>query len=507
MSKVTSDHVESMESGWYSSHDLGQQSPKPDLRNYVSDPVLEKHVVRKIDMLIIPFICITYLITFIDKAMLGYSAVFGLKESLHLHGTEYSWLGLLLTVDHFSFLQFEYPTTFAMQKLPVSKWLSINLFFWGEITMALAGCNRFDEFLGLRFLLGALESCSTPAYLLITATWYTVEEQPIRIGWWSTFLGLANSFGGLLAFALGHIKGSLDSWQYQFIFIGAISGAWAIIMYFKLAERPETATWLNETEKKTAIGRLGPKHHGANHREIKKYQIIEALRDPKSWLFFLCGVATQVVNGAVSNFGSLIIEGFGYSNFTTTLFQIPYGMVILVSNVSAMYIQRWLPGQRRCFVAVFYVCPALAGAIGIHTISRDHKVALLVCYWLTSTYTASFAMTMSLITANTGGSTKRSVVNGIFFISYCVGNIVGPFSFKTSEAPTYTSGIVAMLVAYCVEALLLLSFAVYAAMLNKKKDEIVQREGLSLGDAVTQFQESSSTDRTDKEDLFFRYSY
>lgn len=128
-----------------------------------------------------------------------------------------------------------------MQKVPVSRWLSVNLFIWGGITMALAGCKRFDSFLGLRFLLGALESCSTPAYLLITATWYTVEEQPIRIGWWSTFLGVANSFGGLLAFGVGHIKGTLEPWQYQFIVIGALSSIWAIFMFFTLADRPETA--------------------------------------------------------------------------------------------------------------------------------------------------------------------------------------------------------------------------------------------------------------------------
>jgi MFS family permease len=128
-----------------------------------------------------------------------------------------------------------------MQKLPISKWLSVNLFLWGAITMALAACGGFKSFLALRFLIGALESCSTPAYLLITATWYNVEEQPIRIGWWSTFLGVANSFGGLLAFAVGHIKGSLESWQYQFIFIGAITCAWAIFMAFTLAERPSTA--------------------------------------------------------------------------------------------------------------------------------------------------------------------------------------------------------------------------------------------------------------------------
>lgn len=128
-----------------------------------------------------------------------------------------------------------------MQKLPISKWLSVNLFLWGGITMALAACGGFQSFLALRFLIGALESCTTPAYLLITATWYTMEEQPIRIGWWSTFLGLANSFGGLLAFAIGHIKGSLEPWQYQFIFIGAISCAWGVFMFFALAENPSKA--------------------------------------------------------------------------------------------------------------------------------------------------------------------------------------------------------------------------------------------------------------------------
>ncbi len=36
------------------------------------DPKAEKRLVRKIDMFIIPFICITYLITYIDKATLSY---------------------------------------------------------------------------------------------------------------------------------------------------------------------------------------------------------------------------------------------------------------------------------------------------------------------------------------------------------------------------------------------------------------------------------------------------
>lgn len=110
-------------------------------------------------------------------------------------------------------------------------------------------------------------------------------------------------------------------------------------------------------------------------------------------------------------------------------------------------------------------------------------------------------MIMSLITANTAGATKRSTVNAVFFIAYCVGNIVGPFSFKSNEAPAYTSGIVTMLVAYCVEIVLLLVFAAYMAWLNKRRDTVVAAEGVRLDDAAEQ------VDLTDKENMYFRYSY
>jgi hypothetical protein len=116
-------------------------------------------------------------------------------------------------------------------------------------------------------------------------------------------------------------------------------------------------------------------------------------------------------------------------------------------------------------------------------------------------------MIMSLITANTGGSTKRSVVNAVFFIAYCVGNIIGPFAFKSDEAPQYTSGIVAMLAAYVVEIFLLLSFAVYMRRLNSDKDKTLEREGWSLDRSGLQQLGGSVADQTDKEDVHFRYSY
>lgn len=112
-------------------------------------------------------------------------------------------------------------------------------------------------------------------------------------------------------------------------------------------------------------------------------------------------------------------------------------------------------------------------------------------------------MIMSLITANTAGSTKRTVVNAAFFVSYCAGNIIGPFAFISTEAPIYKSGIIAVLVAFCAEIALLLVYALWAARLNKIKER----------DAASAVEEESIRalvglqDMTDKENPLFRYRY
>jgi MFS family permease len=110
--------------------------------------------------------------------------------------------------------------------------------------------------------------------------------------------------------------------------------------------------------------------------------LIEALIDPKTWFLFFFGLSTQVVNGSVSNFGTLIIKGFGYSSLVTTLLQIPYGAIIIFAVLSSMYLQRWLPGQKRCMVAGLSVLPALAGVAGITALSPHNKHARLACYYV-----------------------------------------------------------------------------------------------------------------------------
>ncbi|GAB1206044.1 hypothetical protein APSETT445_004725 [Aspergillus pseudonomiae] len=87
----------------------------------------------------------------------------------------------------------------------------------GVFLMIQAACHNFATLAVLRALGGAAEACADPAFMLITSMWYTRREQPVRIGLWYTANGLGIALGGLLGYGIGHIRGALPSWKYEFI--------------------------------------------------------------------------------------------------------------------------------------------------------------------------------------------------------------------------------------------------------------------------------------------------
>lgn len=83
--------------------------------------------------------------------------------------------------------------------------------------MLQAACHNFATLGVLRVLAGAAEACSDPGFMLVTSMWYTRREQPVRIGLWYTANGFGIALGGLLGYGIGHIRGALPSWKYEFL--------------------------------------------------------------------------------------------------------------------------------------------------------------------------------------------------------------------------------------------------------------------------------------------------
>ncbi|PBK95372.1 hypothetical protein ARMGADRAFT_1011232 [Armillaria gallica] len=79
-------------------------------------------------------------------------------------------------------------------------------------------------------------------------------------------------------------------------------------------------------------------------------------------------------------------------------------------------------------------------------------------------------------------------------------NIVGPFLFKTSEAPKYTTGIVRMLVANIVEVFVILALRTLFLTSNKRRDRKTTEEGVKYDEHTAMVD-----DITDFENPAFRY--
>jgi MFS family permease len=140
----------------------------------------------------------------------------------------------------------------------------------------------------------------------------TRRQQPIKIGLWYTVNGVGVALGGLLGYGIGNIKGSLPSWKYEFLIIGALCCIWGVVMFFLVPDSPVTAKRLTLHEKRIAVERLHENQTGVENKTLKPYQIKEAFLDYKLYMLFLIALMQSIVNGGISNFGTIIIKGLDF---------------------------------------------------------------------------------------------------------------------------------------------------------------------------------------------------
>ncbi|KAL0066296.1 hypothetical protein AAF712_006727 [Marasmius tenuissimus] len=480
------------------------------------DPEVEKRLVRKIDWIILPCLAQSDA-QYIDKTTLSYAAIFGIKEDLNLSGTEYSWLS---SIFYFGWLAWALPSNLLMQQSPTAKYLSINIFLWGVLLMAQAASRNFAELAVLRVLSGAFEAIADPAFMLITTMFYTREEQPSRISMWYAANGVGVAGGGLLGYAIGHIKGDLASWKYEFLIIGALCSAWGVIMYIILPDSPPAARQFTRKERLIAVARLRGNQTGVDNKKFKWDQFKEALGDLKSWLFFLLGFVANIPNGGISNFSTLIIKGLGFDTLETTLLGIPQGALVCIWIGLGAYLNDRLPPNSRTLVCMLFMLPTIGGTLGFLLAPQHASAGRLVCYYLTGSYQASFVLGLSLVTSNVAGQTKKQVTAAMIWLGACVGNISGPFFYRGQDAPYYRLGIGSMLVSNCIELCIFLVLRLYFIRSNRVRDRKAASAAAVSGgagtakddvstvtNAVPTANETAFSDMTDFQNPNFRYVY
>lgn len=141
----------------------------------------------------------------------------------------------------------------------------------------------------LRLLLGASEGCITNGVMLITSMFYTRLEIGQRVSWTFQCNGFATIVSGFIAFGVAHSSSTAKPHQWQILFLVYCGLTFVIATWFLVCfpDSPVKARFLDEEERTKAVRRVQGNHSGIETKTWKRAQLIEALTDVKTWLFFL----------------------------------------------------------------------------------------------------------------------------------------------------------------------------------------------------------------------------
>ncbi|KAF4547730.1 MFS-type transporter-like protein 41 [Elsinoe fawcettii] len=434
-----------------------------------------RRIVRKTDKYVLSILVWVYFLQILDKSVLGYGSLFGLQADTKLKGTQYSWAGSMAPIAQLIWLPF---SSWLIVKVPPRILMSTLVLGWGTAQTCMAATDNFAGLATARFFLGLFEAACLPLFGVLTSQWYRRREQPLRVAAWYGTNGLATIIGSALSYGLGKIpSNSLKSWQIIFLFVGLVTVCTAPVVYWFLDNNVAEARFLTEHERALAIERLRSNNTGLVTNEFKWSHVKEIFLDPKSYMFFFMALLLNV-GAAVSNvFGPLILSGLGFDKYKTSLLNIPFGVVQLLIILISSYAAH--KARMKGLILAILMFPVVAGLATLYSLPRSSSYVApnLVAYYLMACLFGANPLFVTWLIANTGGTTKKSVLMVIFNIGISAGNIVGPLLFNARDAPAYKPGLRATLGMFCALVAVILANWMLLVYLNKANERSRVAEG------------------------------
>ncbi|XRM42665.1 hypothetical protein ABZX51_005874 [Aspergillus tubingensis] len=369
-------------------------------------PEEDRRILRKIDICLLPLMSISYMLQFLDKQALSFTSILDLPGDLHLSGDEFAWAS---GIYYFGYMVAACPAAMLMVRWHVGKTIAISICIWGVILTVTAACDNAAGLLVERFFLGAAESAIAPGLSVIVAMWYKRSEQPLRQAAWFIGNSFAGITGGLIAYGLGHIQ-SMAPWKVVFLLFGSLTVAWSLVFIFLMPDTPMQAWFMNDEDRLKAVTRVRMNMTGIKSSEFKRTQCIEAFLDAKTWLLCAITFFGQVPNGALTTFGTIVVNGLGFSTFNSLLLQASCYLAMLIAVLISTGGSSYFTNTRTCWM-VWNLCLATIGTALIRELPAHLMWGRFAGKLLMTAAAANFPLTMSLSSGNVAGFTKKMTVN------------------------------------------------------------------------------------------------
>ncbi|WP_121357413.1 MFS transporter [Flavisolibacter nicotianae] len=371
---------------------------------------------------LLPVAFITYSLAYLDRANFGFGTAGGMATDLNITPAISSLLSSLFFLGYFFF---QVPGTHYAATRSAKKLIFWSLILWGACAMATGMTNNVNLLIGIRFMLGVVESAVMPSMIILLSRWFTKTERSRA----NTFLILGNPVTILWMSILSGYLIKAVGWRWMFIVEGVPAIVWAFFWWQLVSDKPADAKWLSQQDKDALETALQKEQQ--NIKPVKNYW--QAFKTKTVILLCLQYAFWSIgVYGFVMWLPTMIKEAPNMSIVETGwLSAVPYLFAIIAMLTTSYFSDKTL--NRKIFVWPFLLVGAIAFyssyLIGTANFWMSFTLLVIAGAVMYAPYGPFFAIMPEILPANVTAGAIAFINSlgalGSFAGSYLVGYLNG----------------------------------------------------------------------------------
>ena len=410
-------------------------------------------VLRQVRRRLVPFAFLCYVAAYIDRVNIGFAAT-ELQRDLGLSSGQYGFGAGLFFLGY---CLFEIPSNLLLEKVGARRWIARIMISWGLVSTATMLVADVWSFMAARTLLGIAEAGFFPGMIVYLTYWIPAADRARAGALFMMAAPVAVIIGAPLSEALLKLDGALGlkGWQWLFLVEGLPSVVLGFLSLRVLTDRPETAEWLQENDRRWLAGVMAAER--ATRESVGLTSIRRSFSSGRVWLLCTVFFLNSVVNyGMFLWLPRLLRDVTGAEGFTlSAITALPFVAALISMVVVGRHSDR--TGERRVHVAVCAAVTALG--LLLAAASLRHPWILVLGFTIAQMALRSLAAVFWAMPPQLLGGRSAAAAIALINALGGLGGFVGPTIIGVLLDATggYTGGLLALTGALIVEAALVLA--------------------------------------------------
>jgi len=425
----------------------------------------EQAVVRKVTLRVIPFMFLLYIVSYLDRANIGYAAL-EMNKELALTSEAFGFISGIFFIGYFLF---EVPSNVMLNKYGARVWIARILVTWGLIAAATAFAQTANQLYVLRFFLGVAEAGFFPGVIVYLTYWFRSKELATTVALFTAAIPVSYIIGAPLStWIMDNIKWlDWSGWRWMLFLEGVPAVFLGIACFLFLTDKPEQAKWLTQQEKDWLLAEL--ERDRQSRKNVKRLGVFKTMVNKKVLYLAFIYFVYQCGSLGVGYWMPQIIKGFS-SELTHTQIGLIAMLPYIVATVAMVIWSRSSDrrNERKMHSAIPLAVAAL-GLVGAGMLSSPVASMAMICVALSGLYSfkSPFWALPTLFLDRATAAVSIAVINSIGNL----GGFVGPSMIGVVKGNSHSAATGLLF----LSALLLIAFLMTALMrvTNKEPDQPV----------------------------------